>query len=357
MKLVIKYFLITILTIGTGYSQSLEDNLISMANDNAKNYLGSLTTAFGMNMNSGIFHKAKPHKVLGFDFTLSMSMASTSDAANTFEFILPSANISVPIMIGIEEYVLDINPDDVYEDGEGDRLASTIFGPRTSNEIRVDADAAKSSIITQLLNKGATQNEIDLIHDSEFTQLVQDNFPTLITPEGLDLPFTAGVIPQISIGLPKDIELTFRGFPSVNTPDYGKVEFLGYGGKIGLNQFIPLPNIVLPDMALGYYAINLKMGDIIKMNNSIAMFQISKSIPFLTIYGGLGLESSTADLNYSYSDALNEISTPINFSITGKNTFRTIIGFRLKLAILSINADYNIGEFNTVNAGIGLTLR
>ena len=110
-------------------------------------------------------------------------------------------------------------------------------------------------------------------------------------------------------------------------------------------------------MAIGYYAINLTMGDIIKMNNSIAMFQISKSIPFLTIYGGLGVENSTADLNYSYSDALNEISTPIKFSITGKNTFRTIIGFRLKLAILSINADYNIGEFNTVNAGIGLTLR
>ena len=115
--------------------------------------------------------------------------------------------------------------------------------------------------------------------------------------------------------------------------------------------------VVLPDMALGYYSTNLTMGDIIKMNNSITMLQISKSIPFLTVYGGLGVESTTANLNYSYSDALSETSTPINFSIRGTNTFRTVIGFRLKLAILSINADYNIGAFNTLNMGIGLTLR
>ena len=110
-------------------------------------------------------------------------------------------------------------------------------------------------------------------------------------------------------------------------------------------------------MAIGYYAMNITMGDIIKMNNSITMFQISKSLPFLTVYGGLGVENSIADVNYSYESALSETPTSINFSITGTNTFRTIVGFRLKLAILSVNADYNIGEFNTVNAGFGLTLR
>jgi len=338
-----------------GHSQSLQDNLKSMANANAINYLGDFTTAFGMNMNSGTFHKAKPHKVLGFDITMSMSATLTSDAANTFEFILPSEDILVPITISGQQYDLAINPDAVYEE---DRIASTIFGPSTSNEIKVDNAKAKSSIRTQLGSAGVDEIAINSIPDSELTQIVEDNFPNLPTPKGFDLPITPAVIPQISIGFPKDIELTFRGFPSSNVPDYGKVEFLGYGGKIGLNQFIPLPNIVLPDMALGYYAMNITMGDIIKMNNSITMFQISKSLPFLTVYGGLGVENSIADVNYSYENALSETPTSINFSITGTNTFRTIVGFRLKLAILSINADYNIGDdFNTINAGIGITLR
>ena len=354
MNVMVKYLLITILIIGRVYSQSIEDNLKSMANANAKKYLGAFPTAFGMNMNSGTFHKAKPHKVLGFDITMSMSMAATSDAAQTFEFILPAEDILVPITIAGQQYELEINPDEVYDEF---RTTSTIFGPPFSNTISVDNDKAINSIRTQLAGKGVAQNQIDLISDSELAPLVDENFPALVTPEGLNLPFIPALIPQISIGFPKDIELSFRGFPSSDIPEYGKVEFLGYGGKIGLNQFIPVPNIVLPDMALGYYAINLTMGDIIKMNNSITMFQISKSIPFLTVYGGLGLESTTADLNYSYADALSGTSTPIHFSNTGENNFRTVIGMMFKLAILSINADYNIGAFNTLNMGIGITLR
>ena len=94
-----------------------------------------------------------------------------------------------------------------------------------------------------------------------------------------------------------------------------------------------------------------------KMKNSIATLQASKSIPFLTVYGGFGLESSSMDVDYTYIDALTNMEIPVLFSLDGKNNFRTTIGGRLKLAILSINADYNIDEFNTYNIGVGLTLR
>ena len=124
MNVMVKYLLITILIIGRVYSQSIEDNLKSMANANAKKYLGAFPTAFGMNMNSGTFHKAKPHKVLGFDITMNVSITSTSDEAKKFEFILPSENILVPITIAGQQYELAINPDEVYEE---DRTVSTIF--------------------------------------------------------------------------------------------------------------------------------------------------------------------------------------------------------------------------------------
>ena len=89
------------------------------------------------------------------------------------------------------------------------------------------------------------------------------------------------------------------------------------------------------------------------MKNSIATLQISKSIPFLTVYGGFGLESSSLDVDYT----LESSSNAVKFTLDGDNKFRTTVGARLKLAIITINADYNMGEFNTVNFGVGLTLR
>ncbi len=46
-----------------------------------------------------------------------------------------------------------------------------------------------------------------------------------------------------------------------------------------------------------------------------------------------------------------------NIEISGTNKVRMTVGGRLKLALLSINVDYNIGEYTAINAAIGLTLR
>lgn len=161
------------------------------------------------------------------------------------------------------------------------------------------------------------------------------------------------VMPQVSVGLPMDIELTLRGFPSYELEEgMGELSFYGFGGKIGINQFIPVPNLVLPQFSVGYYMTNLAVGDIFSANNSIMTLQVSKSIPFLTVYGGFGLESSSMSVSYS-SDDLGDIE----FDLDGDNSFRTTLGVRVKLAVISINADYNIGEYNTANLGVGFTLR
>ena len=100
------------------------------------------------------------------------------------------------------------------------------------------------------------------------------------------------------------------------------------------------------------------------MKNSITTVQVSKSIPVITLYGGIGLEKSSLDISYTYigddpeTDAVEtDADVPISFNMEGENKFRTTVGARLKLAILTINADYNMGEFNTINVGVGLTLR
>ncbi len=93
-----------------------------------------------------------------------------------------------------------------------------------------------------------------------------------------------------------------------------------------------------------------------KANNSILTLQVSKSVPFITVYGGVGFESSSIDVDYTFEDA--DLGTvPIAFSLDGDNSFRTTVGFRLKLLLLSLHGDYSTGEYTAYNLGIGLTFR
>ncbi len=76
----------------------------------------------------------------------------------------------------------------------------------------------------------------------------------------------------------------------------------------------------------------------------------------LTLYGGVGLESSTLNASYIYEETGTE-STEIDLSVKGDNQFRGTLGFRIKMLILAINADYNFGEYNSANVGVGITIR
>ncbi|MCH7528945.1 MAG: hypothetical protein IH972_05275, partial [Candidatus Marinimicrobia bacterium] len=161
-------------------------------------------------------------------------------------------------------------------------------------------------------------------------------------------------IPQVSVGLPFSTEVTLGGF-SIKAGD-SDISFSRFGAKIGLNQFIPTVPLLFPAVSLGFYVTNLDLGDVVKASNSILTLQVSKSVPFLTIYGGFGFENSSIEVDYTFVDEdLGEV--PIAFSLDGDNGFRTTIGFRLKLLLLSLHGDYSIGEYSATTIGVGLTLR
>ncbi|NOZ74212.1 MAG: hypothetical protein GXO90_02390 [FCB group bacterium] len=362
-KLILNTLLVTL---GMGFmapvmAQDLQSKLETMAKNNAEGYLGPAVTAFGMGVNSGTFHTAKPHKMLGFDVTINVAATAITDAGKTYDYYIPPIDVNIPIDVNGTSYNVTLNLDDVYE---SDRTSSTLFGENTSNAITADENTASDAIYSSLASQtGYSEATLQsLIPQTTIANLLSDYVPTINTPKGYNLPAFPMVMPQVSIGLPMSIELTLRGFPETDLGGgMGKLSFVGFGGKIGLNQFIPIPNLVLPRIAVGYYMTTLNMADVITANNSIATLQVSKSIPFLTVYGGIGLESSSMEVNYDYQYtdlSTNQTSTQnVNFTLDGKNTFRTMVGVRLKLAIISINADYNIGEFNTFNLGLGLTLR
>jgi len=155
------------------------------------------------------------------------------------------------------------------------------------------------------------------------------------------------------------------------------------------------------DLALGYYTNNLELdfsGATINSTNRMLSLQAGKTLnlpSFLSflggvgIYGGIGFESSDLDLGYTlnnplaygcftgsgdtkqYQEGIEEdactgtnknwttgVPLDISLSFPGDNTFRSLIGARVRILFVDAYVDYNMGNSNnSINAGIGITFR
>ncbi len=330
--------------------QGIAETLKSLLEDNARGYMGPISTAFGTAVNSGTYHRAKPHKVLGFDLTINIAVATVPESGQFYDFIVPE-QITLPLYIAAVDQTFDIvmNGADLYA-GNNFRSA-TFFGPDSVFDIVPNSSYAVDQVQSAL--EGQVPQLVIDNAASAIQSAITENL-TLLTPPGIDFPALLMPIPQVSVGLPFSTEVTLGGFSM--TAGESDISFSRFGAKVGLNQFIPTIPLVFPAVSVGFYATNLDLGGVVTANNSIITLQASKSVPFLTIYGGFGIENSSIEVDYTFVDeALGEV--PIAFSLDGENSFRTTIGFRLKLLLLSLHGDYSIGEYSATTVGIGLTLR
>ena len=104
-------------------AQSLEERLKSMVSSNAEMYVNPLVTAFGSGMNSGWFHSAKPHKLLGFDIGVRAMMVTFPDDQKIFEFdISQLSDYSFSTLIST--YSISLTAADLYPNHE----VPTFFG-------------------------------------------------------------------------------------------------------------------------------------------------------------------------------------------------------------------------------------
>lgn len=338
-------FCMSTMTIG----QDLEGTIQNLVEQNGIHYVSPLVTAFGTGMNSGTFRTAKPHKLLGFDVSINAALVSVPSEANSFTFFIPD-NIPFSLDLsgnglGSVDFVFDGNQ--LYP---GERKSSTFFGDKVSNLIMADASYLEGSLEDQLVADGVDPTIASNLA-STYASSTADEL-NIATPLGFDFSDLPTIMPSVSIGLPYDIELTLRGAPEIESDDIGKVSFIGYGAKIGLNRFIPMDVGILPRLSVGYYVNTLKVGDILDAESTIFNIQASKKLLFLTVYGGYGIESTTVDVDYTHEDG-----TDVSFSVDGKNEDRILVGARMKMLFFSFNVDYNVGEYNAINAGLSFSFR
>ncbi|MFB0509744.1 MAG: DUF6588 family protein [bacterium] len=281
------------------------DLIKQMNEENLKAYVRPLITSFGTATGSGLYHTASTHGLLGLDVGLKIMWVPIPEDAKTFEAKILKISLT------------DI--DTTY------RTTATIFGESGTDTISVPIG---SYAIPPVL------------------------------PGGLNLPGIPFFMPQLNVGLIQGTELMIRYIP---IPFKGSdVQIFGAGLKIGLNDLLNLKLLPVNIAAQGAYQV-FNIGDIIKSSTISANIHVSKTFLMLTPYVGLGYENTKMNFDYTFKYQIpgqpQSTEVPVEVSINGENSFRTVIGLAFKFGMFLVHGDYNITKYPSFNGGVAFSLR
>ena len=308
----------------------LGKQLSKVANQNAINYLSPVLSAWGADLNSGLYHSADLHDILGFDVGLKVGAVMVKDEDRVFDLVLP------------------------------DQMAFTYNGIRYTLKADEDYDRKISGAPTAL---GDPNGKAVIVKSNKYSFLQGKTIFT--SPRGFDMKFAALLMPQAAVGLPFGLEVIGRFVPNTTLPnDAGKVNFIGFGIRHSIDQYIPLLPI---DVSIHFMTQKLTISDmndrkILGASGIAYGIEVSKSLALLTVYGGYQIEHSEWDVDlYNPDPSLTQfIGTPVTvdgFHVDGKNTSRFHAGVRLLLAIINVHADYSFATQPVIAAGVGISLR
>jgi hypothetical protein len=136
-----------------------------------------------------------------------------------------------------------------------------------------------------------------------------------------------------------------RFVPVPDRDEYPKTTLWGIGARHSISRYLPdFP----ASLAAGIFYQKLTIGDIMDAHAISFGGQISKSYSLITLYGGLGYETSSLTLTYTNAST----GSPVNVDIDGENHVRATAGVSLNLYILDLNADISIGKVTAASAAI-----
>ncbi|MFQ5825168.1 MAG: DUF6588 family protein [bacterium] len=356
---------IIMLLIGTfvctnfGYTQinNVEDLLrggLDDANLLLKEYLTPFGKGFGADLNNGWFNTAKTHKFLGFDITVTANAAIAPTSDETFDIS----------KLGLQNL----------------RLTDPNADPKTPTIVGEDESGPELSLF---LNNPITGEP--------------DSLTAFEMPQGIGFRYVPSPMIQASLGLFANTEVMLRFFPEIEvSKDVGSLKMFGLGVKHDLKQWLPGGGLLPFDLSvMAGYTIFQAHADLslepdpdltptgasyedqkveLEATSFTLNFLISKQFAILTLFGGLGIETSSVDLklkgNYPVTvfeddpnssnfgeEVIEDLVNPVNISIDGANTMRANVGFRLKLVFLTIHGSYTFSNYPVATAGVGINVR
>ena len=319
------------------------------ANELFKSYLSPYVNGFGASLTGGWYNTAKPHKLGGFDITVTFNTAIVPDDSRYF------------------------NVDD---------LNLQTFALATG------ADASTPTIA------GPGEEGAQLVYN--FPDVPE--FEAFRLPEGINNKYVPSPMLQGGVGLIKGTEIMGRWMPTLNFGD-NSLGMWGVGLKHSIKQWIPvlekLPVLHLSVMG-GYTklnnstAISVEPEDInaptglypvdwtfedqsmeVDVNSFTANLLVSANLPVVCFYGGLGIANTKTNLkllgyypivtadgaNVSVDRELDPLDIEIKNQDGGVTKPRLNAGIRFKFAVVTLHFDYTYANYSVATAGLGISFR
>jgi hypothetical protein len=320
------------------FAQEDIDQLISKSLSDGKiligAYISPVMKSVSAGLNQGWYNTAKAHKIAGIDITVTANAMT-----------IPSSDLL------FKPDNLNLQQVELVSSGNPDRQAPTLAGPDITTTYRL---------------KGETSADA-----------------TFDGPPGLDLKGNIGnnwipvPMAHVGIGLPKGTDLKIRYSPTIDLGDEGSVKIFGLGVMHDIKQWIPGIKLLPFDLSgfVGYTKFKLDtkfdgqeidgadQKGVFEMSATTIQGLISKKFSVVTFYGGVGYNIAKSNLAmkgwYDIDDDDNRDTDEVNpidlkFASSGP---RATVGMRLKLAVLTLHADYTLQKYKCLTAGIGLSVR
>lgn len=341
-----------VLLSGTGYAQNSEnlfEDFLRGGTDDANvllnQYMAPGLKGLGYAVNSAWYNTAKPHETFGFDITISYVNAIVPTEDQSFEFV-PS-------------------------DYEFTRLASgssttlpTIMGGLSNSTLEnwVDQQLIDPQLPSQDILLGTYPAPDGAAETIDAATITKE--PALPVP-----------IIQAGIGIIKGTEIKIRWLPNIDRDGFA-FKYFGLGGLHSISQWLPVFKNIPVDISafIGWTTISAEYdipsgniaGEGQRATSDINTFTYqliaSAHVSVISAYVGLGMDNFKTTFNMLgeydiYPGLIEPLVNPISIEQTGNSGFRTSFGARLKLAIVTLSADYTLREYNTVTLALGFSVR
>jgi hypothetical protein len=325
-----------------------------------KEYLTPYANIFGADLNAGWYNSAKPHKLGGFDLTVTFNTAWAPPVARTFDASKLSLSSGAVI--------------------SGDPISPTIAGKLSAPTPTLQY----YETMPAPLNTSVKVAEFNL-------------------PKGTGINMIPLPMAQLTIGLPFGTDVSVRYLPELPLGKAGTISLWGVGGRHSIIQHIPaLKKLPILDItAQGGYTklttfanIDFSPSDLAPAvnqttdNNQFADQKLemtaaawtanlifSETLPIISFYQGIGVSSSKVDLGLKGFYPFPSLATsgplagqavitdadvkkdPIQFEMANKMDLRLNAGLRLKLGVLTIQFDYTKANYSVFTTGLGISFR
>jgi hypothetical protein len=304
-------------------AQDISESLSSLNEENGKLYIGPLSTGLAAALNSGFYHTAQVHDVLGFDAGFRVMGSFVPEDLDTFMPVLPDS-------VTVEGRVFN----DPYGAAGGSLLSSPTVTGKGEGVLLTPQGEFRDSLLA------LGENPAD--YNIRF-------------PKGFDIPIAPYAAIQGALGIPLGTELVLRFIPSFTpSDDVGSISMIGGAIKHSLDQWIwdeaPL------NLALAFGFQHFKVGDYLNANSTQFSLIASKKLSVVTLYGAGTLENANLDISYEFEpDIIADVPVElqkIEFTQETPNDVTLKLGATLSLGPVGLNAEYTVASRDVFTAAL-----